>query len=313
MIEGSTVRRRLHRTRPTSCWSRSPRTPAPGDRSWSSSCSTPRASRRSLSERSTPATTSRSSAARPVLSSTSRTRTGTSPVRVVVERARRRQPRGRRARGDHVRARRRRRPTDPGQRYVFPNLRSGTGLTTSRCSTTRRPGVVATRAARHARRPAATPPAGPGRHRRLHDPADEAAPTARGRRRDPHRRPGRRDVDRRRRRHARRLRGVGGLIPSRRSPAPASRRAATTITRGNGSELGSFLDEGFAGRPDLIRLGGVAGTTATSRPDRHRRRARPLSAALPGGAYTAVDDQPPHARGHLGAARRRSSGAAALA
>ena len=127
----------------------------------------------------------------------------------------------------------------------------------SRCSTTRPP--TSSRS-----RPASTPSSRsaasraavlqqPGRHRLVRHAADEAA-DGRRRGRDPHRRHGRRDLIGGVAVNPSLYKVIGGLVPAQIFRGNITIGAdGLSITRANGSDLGSFVDEGLL-RGDLIRV-----------------------------------------------------------
>ena len=105
---------------------------------------------------------------------------------------------------------------------------------------------------------------------------------------------------------------IGGIVPSRLFLGNLIDRAATTITRGAGSDLGSFVDEGFAPGQHDPR----SSTSAARRPRTTLtivtvtdRRASPLTgdaSPAPTAHYAGRHDQPAHARRGSGTAPSRS-------
>ena len=223
----------------------------------------------------------------PTTRSTSTPRTGTMPVRVTINarpdargRTRRRRSsrlcattsshddlscltatstRRRHRRLREVRHRRRQdRRSRTWRRYVVPEppLRHRHDRR-SRCSTTRPPTCHDRERRRHASsqkcgntvHAPGDPPTPASRRRLVRRSGSPSSRPADGRRRDPHRRHGRRDRDQRRRRSPLvELQGDRRPVPIAPLPRqpPIVDATASTITRANGSDLGSFVDEGFA-------------------------------------------------------------------
>ena len=194
---------------------------------------------------------------------------------------------------------------NPCQHYVFPNLRSGTGTTAvdgdRRRDRRRRHDRERHRHAR--RRSAATRPAripatptstrSASRSGRRYSTTTTLDDADRRRRRDPHRRPRRRrrrsdgDGDRRRVLDDD-YEVIGGFVPSQLFLGNITVSAdGLTITRANGTDLGSFVDEGFERRPPDPRRRSAASTTTARSPRpptlAHRADDRRSTIALPGG------------------------------